>query len=575
MAGRHLPSGSQTQRGPFTRSRIVIGTAVLATAAITGCVLAVALPGRHDATAAENRCAQTVTVTVIASPSIASEVETVGSAWAAGHPVVAGRCVTVTTHAEPDVKAESEIAGGSASAAVWIPDSTTWVQRLNTDLGQAALPSLQVHTYPSIASSPLTVVAPIGRITQEGNVAPTNILQAAVTGSVPLTVADPVANADGLLGLLAMRSMLGGTSASSNADVIGLMVRLAHQSVPSSAAAVQAMTAPDAMPVVASEQTAITENRGKDRPVVGAIYPNGGSLSLDYPVVTLSRGSDDPALAPALAQYQRMLRAISAQQVFTAAGFRDPAGDPIEISNQLGTNTFKAISPPSVAETEGMLRAWSAAETDSHTLAVIDTSGSMGDNSGNGKSKIRLAADAAADALQFFPDASSFGLWSFSGDQGTPTPWTQLRAVAPLGSSTGGHSQRAALVSAAGQLPDEVGGDTALYDTTLAAFSQIRNTYVSGAVNSVVLLTDGQNDYPQGMSLSTLVSRLRSLSDAAHPVPIITIGIGNQADVAVLRQISALTGGKTYVVKNPDDIKGVFLDAMLQRQCRPNCSMGS
>jgi len=67
---------------------------------------------------------------------------------------------------------------------------------------------------------------------------------------------------------------------------------------------------------------------------------------------------------------------------------------------------------------------------------------------------------------------------------------------------------------------------------------------------------------------------LRSLADPARPVPIITIGIGDQADIATLRQISAVTGGRTYMVHDPTEIRGVFLDAMLQRECRPNCPTG-
>jgi von Willebrand factor type A domain-containing protein len=199
----------------------------------------------------------------------------------------------------------------------------------------------------------------------------------------------------------------------------------------------------------------------------------------------------------------------------------------------------------------------------------------MGDPAGNGRSKIELAADSAGSAVSFFPDQSSFGLWAFSGDTGAPTPWTQLRPVAPLGSRVGGVNQRAGLIAAAHHLPAMVGGSTALYDTTLAAFEQIRNTYAAGKINSVVLLTDGQNDYPAGITLDALLSQLRGLADAAHPVPIITIGVGPRADIPVLRQISAITGGKTYVVANPVDIKNVFLDAMLQRQCRPNCGSTS
>lgn len=42
--------------------------------------------------------------------------------------------------------------------------------------------------------------------------------------------------------------------------------------------------------------------------------------------------------------------------------------------------------------------------------------------------------------------------------------------------------------------------------------------------------------------------------------------------MATVREISATTGGKTYAVTDTAQIRGVFLDAMLQRECRPRCS---
>lgn len=97
------------------------------------------------------------------------------------------------------------------------------------------------------------------------------------------------------------------------------------------------------------------------------------------------------------------------------------------------------------------------------------------------------------------------------------------------------------------------------------------NTYDPSKVNTVVLFTDGRNVNAGGLTLDQLLAALRARVDPARPVPIITIGAGNDIDVAALQAISAVTGGKTYVVNNPSDIRAVFLDAILQRECRPNC----
>ncbi len=195
----------------------------------------------------------------------------------------------------------------------------------------------------------------------------------------------------------------------------------------------------------------------------------------------------------------------------------------------------------------------------------------MGDPAGNGQTKIQLVAAAAETAVGFFPQSSEIGLWVFSTNQTATTDWAQLVPLGPLNARLGSTTRRQALLAAAPTMPSRVRGDTALYSTALAAFEDVRNTYDPSKVNTVVLMTDGQNVDPGGITLNQLVSTLRSQFDPAHPTPIITIGIGTDADAAALQAISAATGGKTYLVRNPTDIRGVFLDAIIQRQCRPNC----
>jgi len=68
-------------------------------------------------------------------------------------------------------------------------------------------------------------------------------------------------------------------------------------------------------------------------------------------------------------------------------------------------------------------------------------------------------------------------------------------------------------------MPSRVRGDTALCSTALAAFAHVRDTYDPSKVNTVVLMTDGRS---------------------------------------------------VDLMKGPTDIRDVFLDAVIQRQCRPN-----
>jgi len=100
---------------------------------------------------------------------------------------------------------------------------------------------------------------------------------------------------------------------------------------------------------------------------------------------------------------------------------------------------------------------------------------------------------------------------------------------------------------------------------------QQRNTYDAGRINSVVLLTDGRNEDPDSISDDVLLRTLRAEADPARPVPVTPIGIGPDVDFPALQQIAAATGGKAYLARDPADIRGVFLDAILERRCRPTC----
>jgi secreted protein with Ig-like and vWFA domain len=108
-------------------------------------------------------------------------------------------------------------------------------------------------------------------------------------------------------------------------------------------------------------------------------------------------------------------------------------------------------------------------------------------------------------------------------------------------------------------------GGTGLYDTTLAAVRTVQDEYDARAINSVILLTDGENDDPGSLTLGELVSTIERERDPARPIQVIAIGMGPDADANALKRIAGATGGESYVARDPDDIAEVFIDAMLRR----------
>lgn len=183
------------------------------------------------------------------------------------------------------------------------------------------------------------------------------------------------------------------------------------------------------------------------------------------------------------------------------------------------------------------------------------------------QTRVALAGGSAQTALSVFPLTSQVGLWVFSTDHPGGEDWTELVPIAPLHAERGSGTHRDALLAATETLPDHTvpDGDTGLYDTVLAAYREVQDNYEPGYINSVVLLTDGVNEDDDGITLDELLIELQGRIDPARPVPVITVGMGPGADEEVLRLIAAQTGGRSYLARDPADIRTVFVDALMHR----------
>ena len=557
----------------------LLAVLVAVTAAATAAAI-VAL--RHDTKKHDTRqslpsaltptCHGLLPLRVDAAPSIAIPIETIAKNWTRTHPAVGGRCVSVTVKAVDSAKEERRLAGATTTAtALWIPDSSLWADRLSTDQ-----PSVALHLGAPIATTPLVLVTSPTAAAKLTNSSPPPAWSAMLAGKLPATLPDPTLNTDGLLGLLALRSATGSSASAPSTQLVGVMIAISHAALPNAAAGFAKLAAaPNSTPVfAASEQEVINANKTRRSLFAAAVYPGDGTLSLDYPTVRFEGSSDDSSVASAAKAFESQLRTPAAQAHFTAAGLRDVAGAPVsgaDAADGVQSRPVTQRPKPTGTQIVATMRMWTAAAEDSRLLAVIDVSGSMGDPAGNGQTKIQLVAAAAEMAVGFLPQTSDLGLWVFSTNQTATTDWAQLVPLGPLTAKLGSTTRRQVLLAAAPAMPSRVRGDTALYSTALAAFEDVRNTYDPSKVNTVVLMTDGQNVDPDGITLNQLVAKLRSEFDPTRPTPIITIGIGTDADATALQAISAATGGKTYLVKNRTDIRGVFLDAIIQRQCRPHC----
>jgi hypothetical protein len=559
MAGRHaarpgqepLIHGRRRRSGRVVRILVAV---VLVFAAGGAAVLALRARGHHNSAAPT--CTGEVSLPVITAPTVKTAVDAVATRWNASHPAVHGRCVRAVVTGEDSAVAAKSLAS-KTGAALWIPDSTVWRDEL-----AAAAPALSrsLEVGASIGSSPLVVAASPGRAAAIGVAAKAG-WAAALAGPVQVTVTDPTTTAPGMLtvlGLSAQKSTVPGAAA----ELVGLFIHLQAAMLPDAAAGMTALqTRPGSAPAfVTSEQEVFLANRGRTASVASAVYPSGATPMLDFPMVRVAPAGSDPLVIAAMGRFERQLRSRAARTDLADEGLRDPSGAPLAADSATGTSPRRVEPAPSTitpAQQASALRLWSAAAKPSQLLAAIDVSGSMRDDSGNGRSKIRVVTAAAETAMTLVPDDWTLGLWTFSQRPPPETDWTELVPLGPV------KTQRRRLTAEAATLPTRVGGDTGLYDTTLAAFQDVSAHYDPASVNVVAILTDGADVDPDSIGLPTLLSRLRAAYDPAKPVRIVTIGFGADADAAALQRISRATHGQSYIVKDPKDILGVVLDSII------------
>ena len=173
-------------------------------------------------------------------------------------------------------------------------------------------------------------------------------------------------------------------------------------------------------------------------------------------------------------------------------------------------------------------------------ILVIDTSGSMGGGPG-GASKMDLAKEAAISAAELLGEYDQIGIVAFEDQPRwviTPTPATDLGVV------------QAAIAEM------QPGGGTEIYPALKMAFDGLAP--IDAKVKHIILLTDGEaprGDYP-GLT--------QQMKDAN--ITLSTIGIGSDADTALLQELATLGNGRYYDGNDPFDLPRLVVKETQQVQ---------
>ena len=462
-------------------------------------------------------------------------------------------CLGVTIETEDSAVTAAALAeGAEPEFDVWVPDSAMWPERATAQAELAGVDAADLEVGATVASTPVVIAAtePTAAALEGAG------FSSFATGSVAPVLPDPASVAASSAALLALQTAVAGDARTFTTLVLGLDAGVVP-TVDDALAAASAATTPTI--AITTERAVHGYNEDAATPLV-PVLPTDVKPAVSMPLVTLADASDGTraavdALAAAVEDGSDRLAEY---------GLRDGAGTANDSS------TDGASAAPELDDgvnQAAVLRTWQVLTAPSRMLSLNDVSGSMFEPATADMRRIDLFEQAAVRAINSLSTDSSLATWVFSSERIGAQDWQEIVPFGPLGDPA--HKQTT--IDTANNLDSLVGGGTGLYDSVLAAVQYMRETYVPGQVNLVLLNTDGKNEDDEGLDLPGLLAELEKLRDPAKPVAVIAIGYGPDTDQSALEQIAAATDGAAYQALQPTDIGTVLIDAVTQRGCRPNC----
>ncbi|SFI09295.1 extracellular solute-binding protein [Streptosporangium canum] len=577
-SGRHrVAPGAETRRGQV-RLRLSLA-AVAAAVALTGSLVLALGP-------AEGRCSprDPVLVGVAAAVDIAPTVMEAAGRFNRSRTGVDGRCVLVQVTEQPPATVLRTLIGGTAGVLSerpdgWITDSSAWI-RLARKQGAGNL----AGTETVMATSPL-VFATRKSLAQRFAVGKTDmnwrmVFPATTRGRIRpnadepdvVRVPDPSLAGAGIATVAAARDVVG-TGAEADRSLTAFVRWAQAGSAPdyrSMLAAVDDRSFWQRPVVIVPEQSVWTHNRLPSGDPVVALHPREGTINLDYPYVVTSADSTKASGSRAFATW---LRSPETQDAVRRAGFRsaDGAQGPYSPGPEIPTEaprTRPAILPAMIDEA---LEAWSRLAPPTNILVLADTGKHMAQpiKGEKGRTKLTVALEAARLGLQLFPNSTHMGMWEFAAAKGKDH--RERVRLGPILEPDGGQViRRSRLEELTRTLRADPKLPSSLYDSILAGFREVTDSYDEGMNNTLLVITAGRDD-AKGLSSGELAERLRDEWDPVRPVQIVVLAFGDDLDRAALGQVTGITNGSLHIAREPNEIIDVFLSALARRLCHPTC----
>lgn len=500
-------------------------------------------------------CVQPPKVLVTASADVAPALSLV----ARGLDLSCGS-VEVQTREPASAAERLALSDGSPRPQVWVPDSTLALRRAR-QLGAGDVP----ESGASVASSPVVlavaedVVKGVGWPQRD----PTWADVLGAPGTVP-GMSDPARDAVGALALLGLKesvraaaepagayvALLRRFSANTLGAETDLIARLPGSSGSGGTASVTAFPA--------SENSVLRHNiEDRTSPLV-AVYATAVP-TLDYPFAEL--GGITPQQRPIVDALREAVLGDPGADAIAKTGLRAAGGQALRDhadDRRVSSPGIRAAGIPAPGAVDELLNQWAGINLSARVQVLVDVSGSMNAQvPGTGLNRMQVSMQATEKALHLFKPTTQLRMLAFSTRLDGDKDYRELLPMASVAQHlSSGALDRLAQVKAT---PD---GGTGLYDSVLDTYRTARREWEPGRLNLVIVLTDGRNEDPHGISRADLLTELAKLQDPRRPIPLIGVGIGPDADKAELDELTAATGGQAFLAPDPAKITDVFFGAL-------------
>ncbi|MFI5906867.1 hypothetical protein [Dactylosporangium sp. NPDC051541] len=556
-----------------TKVWIAVGVVIVALAVAAGVAVGLNLASRGGdsgpppagAGAAAETCGGRGVLRVTVTPELAPVVEQAATDIGVN---LAGGCQLIA------VTATDTYAGGEA----WIPATAAWAQLAKFDYAPDPV---------SLARTPVVIAAPRAYAESSGwpdkQPAWAGLGAALNNGQGPkLSMGNPLHDTAGLLAAMEIQSAMARTTTDpgiAQMRALSVRARLADpEAVPAKLFEKMAQQTDSSKALkdvglfTVTEQELWKYQQTRHPVAMAGLYPSDALLEADYPLLLTPKAAGDDELKALVKRLTDRMHAKDFAAQLTSRGLR-PVGDGAPSGDGLTAKYQAAIGlPDNVPEWAATWAQYKRQEY--HTLLLVDASASMNDEvhdrSGNTTTKAALLRSAGVQAAQLFGDETSLGVWMFASPAATAPPFTVALPFGPMDEKVGDVPRREAMRKVAENYAALPKAGTPLFETVLQGVGDMKNRFASGAVNIVVVLTDGRDqDSRFSMPKDQFLSRLGGLRDPGRPVVVFAIGYGGDADMTVLREMAQATGGKAVASNDPGDLAsamaGIFLAAHAPR----------